>query len=93
MSNDYLKKEPSKNEKMMYQLAMAQQQMEKGLWSTSAHMVAIGILTKVEPEEVAKILASGDEKIKEYSEKVNEAVKKLQEEKAKRDEPKKEETK
>lgn len=85
MANDYLKKEPTKNEKMLYQIAMAQQQMEKGLWSTSAHMVALGILTKVDPEEVAKILASGDDKIKEYSEKVNNAVKRIQEEKAKTD--------
>ncbi len=90
MANDYLKKEPSKNEKMMYQLAMSQQQMEKGLWSTSAHMVALAILTKVDPEKVAEILVNGDAQIKEYSQKVNERVKKIEEEKAKKDEPKKE---
>jgi len=93
MSNDYLKKEPSKNEKMLYQLFMNQQQMEKALYSTSAHMVALGILTKVDPQEVAEILVNGEEQIKKYSQKVNEAVKKLEEEKAKKDEKPEKKTK
>jgi len=78
MPTDYLKKEPSKTEKMLYDLAMAQHQMEKGLWSTSTVVMALAMLTKTKPEELAEFMANGDEKIKEYSEKVNEILKKLQ---------------
>ncbi|PIR96282.1 MAG: hypothetical protein COT92_01945 [Candidatus Doudnabacteria bacterium CG10_big_fil_rev_8_21_14_0_10_42_18] len=92
MPNDFLKKEPTKNEKMLYQMLMSQQQMEQSLWATSAHMVALGILTKIDPREVAKILVSGEARIKEYSQNVNEEVKKLEAEK-KNNQPKADESK
>ncbi len=79
MANDYLKKEPSKTEKMLYQIAMAQNQMERGLWSTSTVVMALAILAKAKPEEIAEMMVNGDEKIKEFSQKVNEAVKRLEE--------------
>ena len=81
MPNDYIKKEPTKTEKMLYELAMAQHQMEKGLWSTSTVVMALAILTKTKPEDLAELMANGDVKIKEFSEKVNETIKKKQEEK------------
>ena len=81
MPNDYIKKEPTKTEKMIYELAMAQHQMEKGLWSTSTVVMALAILTKTKPEDLAELMANGDPKIKEFSEKVNEIIKKKQEEK------------
>jgi len=83
MPNDYIKKEPSKTEKMLYELIMAHNQMEKGLWSTSSLVITLAILSKQKPEEVAELLVNGDEKLKEFSEKVNQAVKKLEEEKHK----------
>lgn len=83
MPNDYLKKEPTKTEKLIYELAMNQRQMEKGLWSTSAHVVALGIALGVDPKKVGEILADGDEKIKDYSNKVNETIQKLESEKSK----------
>lgn len=83
MVNDYLKKEPSKNEKMLYELAMAQNQMEKGLWSTSTLVMVLAILSKTKPEEIAELMVNGDEKIKEFSSKVNEIAKKLDEAKHK----------
>lgn len=75
MSHDYLKKEPSKTEKMLYELAMAQHQMEKGLWSTSTVVMALAILAKTKPEDLAELIANGDAQIKEFSEKVNEIIK------------------
>ena len=78
MATDYLKKEPSKTEKMLYELAMQMHSMEKGLWSTSAHVVALGLVLGADPEKVAEILANGDEKIKEYSNKINAAVQKIE---------------
>ncbi|MBI3231585.1 MAG: hypothetical protein HYZ51_00705 [Candidatus Doudnabacteria bacterium] len=81
MANDFLKKEPSKTEKMLYELAMAQRQMEKGLWSTSTVVMALAILTKTKPEELAEFMSSGEDKIKEFSEKLNEIIKIKQAEK------------
>lgn len=83
MPNDYVKREPTKTEKMLYELAVAQNQMEKGLWSTSTLVMVLAILTKQKPEEVAELMVNGDDKIKEFSEKVNEIVKKLDAEKHK----------
>lgn len=77
MSKDYLKKEPSKTEKMLYELAMNQHQMEKGLWSTSTVVMALAILMKVKPEDLAELMANGDTQIKEFSEKVNEKIRDL----------------
>jgi len=83
MSNDFAKKEPTKNERMLYELAMAHNQMEKGLWSTSTLVLVLALLTKQDPKEIAELMVNGDEKIKEFSQKVNEAVKKLEAEKHK----------
>jgi len=83
MPSDYIKKEPTKTEKMIYELAMAQHQMEKGLWSTSTVVMALAILTKTKPEDLAELMANGDPKIKEFSEKVNEVIKQKQEQKPK----------
>jgi non-ribosomal peptide synthetase component E (peptide arylation enzyme) len=81
MSNDYLKKQPSKTESMLYELAMAQRQMENGLWSTSSLVMILAILTKQKPEEIAELMVNGDTQLKEYSDKVNEIIKKLNAEK------------
>lgn len=83
MSSDYLKKEPSKTEKMLYEVVMSMRQMEKGLWSTSTVVMALAILTKTKPEDLANLMSNGDSQIKEFSEKVNEHVKKLEEAKHK----------
>jgi hypothetical protein len=83
MANDFLKKEPTKNEKMIYELAMAQRQMENGLWSTSTLVMILAILTKQKPEEIAELMVNGDSQIKEFSEKVNEIIKTLNAEKHK----------
>ncbi len=79
MANDYLKKEPSKTEKMLYELAMNQHSMEKGLWSTSAHVVALGIALGADPKKIAELMVKGDDKIKEFSKNINEEIKRLEE--------------
>ncbi len=78
MTTDFQKREPTKNEKMLYELFLQQQQMEKGLWSTSTLVIASAILNKVEPEKLAELMVKGDEKLKEYSKKVNDEIKKLE---------------
>ncbi len=83
MSHDFKQKEPSKTEKMIYELVMNQNSMERGLWSTSTLVLVLAILTKQEPEKIAELMVNGDAQIKEFSSKVNEAVKKLEAEKHK----------
>ena len=77
MPNDFKQKEPNKNEKMFYEIFVQMQGMERSLFTNSAHMVAMGIVLGVSPEKIAEIM-SDNEKIKDYSSKINEAMKKIQ---------------
>lgn len=79
MANDFKRKEPTKTEKMIYDLMVNQQMMDHNLISNSAHIVALGILLKADPDKIAELLVNGDQQIKDYGAKINEAIKKLQE--------------
>ena len=83
MAQDFKHKEPTKTEKMLYELVMNQNSMEKAMWSTSTLVISMGILNNIDPEKIAELMVSGDEKVKEYSKKVNDAIKKLEQEKYK----------
>ena len=58
---------------------MNQRQMEKGLWSTSTVVMALAILSKPSRMIWLKLMSNGDAQIKEFSEKVNELIKKIEE--------------
>lgn len=77
MPNDYIKKEPSKTEKMLYQLAMNQRDMDRHIMSNSAQILALGVALGVDPEKIAKLLTTDEEKLKEHGKKINEAIQKL----------------
>ncbi len=79
MSHDFKHKEPTKTEKMLYEIVMAQNSMEKGLWSTSSLVLTLALLTNQDPEKIAELMVNGDEKLKEFSKKINDAIKKLEE--------------
>lgn len=81
MANDFQKKEPTKNEKMIYELFMQQQQMERAMWSTSAHVVALALALGADPAKVAEFMGN-DAKMKEYSDKINEIISQNQKDKA-----------
>ncbi len=81
MANDFKHKEPSKTEKVLYELMMAQQGMERAMWSNSSVIMALAMLQGVDPEKVAQVLVNDDAKMKEYGNKVNEAIKRLEEKK------------
>ena len=83
MANDYIKKEPTKTERMLYELAMSHNQMEKGLWSTSSLVIVLALLTKQDPKKIAELMVNGDAELKDFSSKINEEVKKLEAEKHK----------
>ncbi len=78
---DYQKKEPSKSERALFELAMRQEMIERNLWTNSAFMSALAMLMEVDPQKIAELLTNGNDKIKEYSGKINEAIEKLEKEK------------
>jgi hypothetical protein len=82
MASDFQKKEPSKNEKLIFELAMQQHSLERSVWSTSAHVVALALVLGVDPKKVAELMVGGDEKIKGYSKTINEEIERLEKEKA-----------
>lgn len=83
MSQDFKHKEPTKTERMLYEIVMAQNSMEKGLWSTSSLVIILAMMTNQDPEKIAEMMVNGQDQLKEYSNKVNDAIKKLEEEKHK----------
>jgi phage-related protein len=77
MSNDYLKKEPSKTEKVMYELMMHQQQLENQTFSNSMTILAVALALGADAEKIAKFLNTDEEKIKEFGKSINDAIAKL----------------
>jgi hypothetical protein len=77
MSHDYVKKEPTKNEKFLYELAMHQQQMENQMFSNSMTILAVAAALGADPEKIAKLLTTDEEKVKELGKAINEAIEKM----------------
>jgi hypothetical protein len=91
MPNDYVKKEPTKTEKFMYELAMHQQQLEHQTFSNSMTVLAVALAMGADAEKIAKFLTTDEEKIKEFGKSINAAIEKLRP--AKEEPPKAEEIK
>lgn len=81
MSNDFKKKEPTKTEKVLYELMMRQEMADRNLWTTSAHVIGLGMLLNIKPEQIAELLVQGQDKIKDYGQQINQAIEKLEKEK------------
>lgn len=81
MSNDFQKKEPTKNEKMIYELFMQFQGMERSMFTNSSLLIIMAMEAGIKPEKLAELLVNGNDKIKDYSKKINEAIDKLEKEK------------
>lgn len=86
MSNDFKRKEPSKTEKVLYELFVQQQGMERALTTNSALMISMAMLLKIEPEKLAEMLAQND-KIKEFSDKINKKIDELETERRAKEKP------
>lgn len=78
MSKDFLKKEPSKTEKALYELMMRQEMADRNLWTTSAHVIGLGMLLDIKPEQIAELLVNGQDKVKVYGQEINQAIEKLE---------------
>lgn len=81
MANDFKRKEPSKTEKVIYELFMQQQSMEQNLLTNSMFISVLAILANVKPEQIADMLVNKNEDIKNYAKQINEAIGKLEQEK------------
>jgi hypothetical protein len=77
MPNDYIKKEPTKTEKFMYELAVHQQQLEHQVFSNSMTVLAVALACGADAEKIAKFLTTDEEKIKEFGKSINAAIEKL----------------
>jgi hypothetical protein len=74
-----MKPQPTKNEKMFYDLMMSMDVLDRRVWSTSSFVTALAILSKASPKEVAELLTTKQDKIKEFSKQVNDEIDKIEE--------------
>lgn len=86
-TSDFNKKQPTKNEQMFYELAMNQEVLDRRLWTTSSFVTALAFLNNADPEKIAELLTRDAEKVKVFSQKINDAIDRIEkEEQAKRSE-------
>jgi hypothetical protein len=79
MANDFKQKEPSKTEKMLYELAMHQNRLENQTFSNSMTILAVALAMDADAEKIAKYLTTDEEKIKELGKKINDLIDKSKE--------------
>lgn len=80
-SNDFLKKQPSKNEKVFSEITMYLHDIDHRIWSVASQVLAMGLVQKVSPKEMATMLTGSDEKLQEYAKQINDEIKKIEAEK------------
>jgi hypothetical protein len=81
MANDFKSRQPTKTERVIYEIAMRMDVIDRNTFSNSAHLCALGIVLGVAPEKIAELLVSGGDQIQDYGKKINEAIDKLEGEK------------
>src|SRR5579864_4669120 len=77
MPNDFQKAQPSKNEKMFYEIIIRQEAMGRDLWTVSANVLALCLLLKVDPKKVAELLVD-EKQTKEYADQINAELRKIE---------------
>lgn len=75
--SDFNKKAPTKTEKMIFDLAVFQQEIEKNLWSTSQLVLCMALANNLKPEDLAELMINGGEKLKEFTVLLNNKMKDL----------------
>ena len=84
MAKDFMKPQPSKNEKMFYDLMMSMDVLDRRVWTTSSFVTALAIHLKIQPKQIAELLTTGQQQIKDFSKQINDEIDKIEEaEKAK----------
>lgn len=73
---DYLKKQPSKSEQMIYELSMRNYQLEQALMTASSQICAMAMQLKVDPSEMAELMVNKRPELEAYATKINEELRK-----------------
>jgi hypothetical protein len=81
-NSDYLKKQPSKNEKVFSEITMYLHDIDHRIWSVASQVLAMGLVQKVSPKDMAEMLTGNDSKLQEYAKQINEEIKKIEGDKA-----------
>lgn len=87
MPSDRQGKQLTKNEQMLYELYMRQDEISHSLYTTTQVATAVGMLLGVDPEKIAQMLTTDREKIKEYTQKVNQAIQEVEKKKKEQETP------
>ncbi len=77
-SSDFLKKQPSKNEKVFSEITMYLHDIDHRIWSVASQVLAMGLVQKVSAKHMAELLTGSDEKLQEYAKQINEEIKKIE---------------
>ncbi len=76
--SDYLKKQPTKTEQALYELAMHMQHLDRNLVTNSAFVTILAMQAKIDPKVIAEYLTTKREEVHEYSKKINQAIDELE---------------
>jgi hypothetical protein len=77
-ASDFLKKQPSKNERVFSELTMYLHDVDHRIWSVVSQVLAMALVQKIDPKKMAELLTGGDEKLQEYAKQINEEIKKIE---------------
>ena len=59
---------------MLFEVAMHQQMLDRSLATNSAFIAAVALMQGIDPKKVAEFLTTGHDRIKAYSDKINEEI-------------------
>jgi hypothetical protein len=77
-ASDFLKKQPSKNERVFSELTMYLHDVDHRIWSVASQVLAMALVQKIDPKKMAELLTGGDDKLQEYAKQINEEIKKIE---------------
>lgn len=85
MAQDFKKKEPTKSERMIFELAMHQENIERNVYANTNTTLAMALLLGVDAQKIAQLLTTDNQKVKDYAKVINEAIDKLEKERKDKD--------
>lgn len=76
--SDFMKKQPSKNEKVFSEITMYLHDIDHRIWSVASQVLAMGLVQKVSAKDMAELLTGSDAKLQDYAKQINEEIKKIE---------------
>jgi uncharacterized membrane protein YukC len=77
-TKDFMKRQPTKNEKVFSEITMYLHDIDHRIWSVASQVLAIGMIQDIDPKKMAELLTGSEEKLQEYAKKVNEEIKAIE---------------